>query len=120
MTHVIICSIYSLVIARHKKIFDKLLYLYRSSFNSAYVRDKPLIHQVRNKYELEIRQGSDEHKDTRGDVTFQSLWDRQVDAIIDVNIGDADTDKYKYEPMPSLLARWKKIKKDKHGKHCHD
>ena len=45
------------------------------------------------------------------------LWDRQVDAIIDVKIGDDDTDSYNYEPMTALLARWETIKKDKHRKH---
>ena len=51
---------------------------------------------------------------------IRGLWDRQVDAIIDAKLGDADADTYKYEPMASLLARWEKIKKDKHGKHCND
>ena len=50
----------------------------------------------------------------------QGLWDSQVDNIFEVKIGDADADTYKYEPMTSLLARWKKINKDKHGKNCHD
>ena len=50
----------------------------------------------------------------------QGLWDRQIEAIIDVKIGDADADSYKYEPMASLLARWETIKKDKHSKHCHN
>ena len=48
------------------------------------------------------------------------LWDRQVNAIIDVNIGGFDTCIYNYEPTTSLLARWEKIKKDKHGKHCYN
>ena len=51
---------------------------------------------------------------------IQGLWDSQVDAIIDVKLGDADADTYKYEQMTSLLARWEKINKDKHGKHCHN
>ena len=51
---------------------------------------------------------------------IQCLWDLQVDAIIDVKLGDADADMYKYEPMPELLDRWLKIKKYKHGEHCHD
>ena len=51
---------------------------------------------------------------------IQDLWDRQVAAIIDAKIGDSDVDTYKYEPMTALLARWEKIKKDKHGKHCQD
>ena len=50
----------------------------------------------------------------------QGLWDRQVDVIIDVKLGDADADEYKYEPMKFFLARWENIKKYKHGKHCHD
>ena len=51
---------------------------------------------------------------------IRGLWDRQVDANIEVKLGDADTDTYKYEPMTSLLARWEKIKKYKHSKHCND
>ena len=51
---------------------------------------------------------------------IRGLWDRQVDAIIDVKLGDADGDTYKYNPMTALLAMWENIKKDKHGKHCHD
>ena len=35
----------------------------------------------------------------------QGLWDLQVDDIIDVKLGDANTDSYKYEPMEALLAR---------------
>ena len=50
----------------------------------------------------------------------RGLWDCQVNAIIDVKLGDDDADTYKYEPMTSLLARWENIKKDKNGKHCHD
>ena len=48
------------------------------------------------------------------------LWDRQVDAIIDVKIGEDDTDTNKYKPMTSLLTKWENIKKDKQGKYCHN
>ena len=48
------------------------------------------------------------------------LWDFQVNAIIDFKLGDADADMCKYEPILSLLARWEKIKKDKHGKQCNN
>ena len=51
---------------------------------------------------------------------IQGLWDCQVDAIIHVKLGGADADTYKYEPMTALLARWEKINKYKHGKHCQD
>ena len=51
---------------------------------------------------------------------IRCLWYCQVDDIIDVKLGDSDTDSYKYEPMTRLLARWETIKKDKHGKQCHD
>ena len=50
----------------------------------------------------------------------RGLWDRQVDTIIDVKIGDADSDMYKYEPTTALLTRQENIKKEKHRKHCHD
>ena len=48
------------------------------------------------------------------------LWYRKVDAIIDVKLGDSDLYMYKYEPMTVLLSRRENIKKDKHGKHCHN
>ena len=35
---------------------------------------------------------------------IQVLQDQQDDAIIDVKLGDADADSYKYEPMAALLA----------------
>ena len=50
---------------------------------------------------------------------FWGLWDCQVDTIIDVKLGDADADSYKYELMAALLAWWETIKKDKESKHCH-
>ena len=50
---------------------------------------------------------------------IQGLWDCHFDATIDVKLGDAHADTYKYESMTSLLARWENIKRDKHGKHCH-
>ena len=50
--------------------------------------------------------GSDKYKETQGDMMIQGLWDRKFDAIIDVKLGDADVDSYKYEPMADLLARW--------------
>ena len=53
-------------------------------------------------------------------MIIQGLWDPQVNAIIDVKLGDANTDTYKYEPMASLIERWETIKKYKHGKHWHD
>ena len=51
---------------------------------------------------------------------IQGLKDCQFNTIIDVKLGDADADTYKYEPLKSLLDRWENINKDKHGKHCHD
>ena len=51
---------------------------------------------------------------------IRGLWDLQVEAIIYVKLGDADSDSYKYEPMATLMSRWETIKKDKHGKHYND
>ena len=67
-----------------------------------------------------MRQGSEKDKETRGESMVLFLWDRQADAIIDVKLGDADVNTYKYKPIESLLARWENIKKEKHGKNCHD
>ena len=51
---------------------------------------------------------------------IQGLWDRKVEAIIDVKFGDADADSCKYEPMATLLARWVTINKNKHSKNYND
>ena len=64
------------------------------------------MNQGRTISEQEICQGSNKDKETRGDVTIQGFWDSQFDDIIDVELGDADADTYKYKPMTSLLARW--------------
>ena len=105
VTHALSCIIGGLVIAGHNKICDELLYLSQCAFTSASVRAEPLIHQGHTISEIEIRQGSDKHKDMRGDVIIRGLWDHQVDVIIDVKLGDADADTYKYDPMSSLLSR---------------
>ena len=90
------------------------------AFTSEYVHSESLIHQGRTRSKQDIHQESEEDKYMRGDMMVQGLWDRQVDAIIDIKLGDADTDSYKYEPMEVLLSRQETIKKDKHGKICHD
>ena len=120
VTHTLSCSIGGLIIACQKKICDKLLDPYRHDFNSESVYAEPLIHQGRTRSEQDICQGSDKNKDTRGGMMIRGLWDCQVDAIIDVKLGDAEADTYKYEPMTSILTRWENIKKHKHGKHYHD
>ena len=48
----------------------------------------------------------------------RGLWDQQVKSIIDVKLGDAELDSYKYESMSALLDWWETTKKDKHGNHC--
>ena len=50
----------------------------------------------------------------------RGLWDRQLEAIIDIKIGDIDTDYYKYEPMAALLDRWWTINNEKHDEHSND
>ena len=56
--------------------------------------------------------------DTRGDILIRGLWDRHTYNIIDIKLGfEANT--CRFEPLAALLYWWEKIKKDKHGKHCH-
>ena len=69
---------------------------------------------------MEIRQGNYKDKNMWGDVIIRDLWDWQDDTIIDIKLGDADADSYKYELMAALLDWWETIKKDKHGKHYHN
>ena len=51
---------------------------------------------------------------------IKGLWGQQVEAIIEVKLGDAGADSYKYEPMSSLQNWWETIKKGKNGKHRND
>ena len=53
-------------------------------------------------------------------MSIQGLGESQIEAIIDVRFGDADAETWKPEGMDNLLARWEKIKKDKHGQHHQD
>ena len=117
--HTLSSSTGGLVIARNKKILDELLYLSQHAFTPASVRAEPLIHQGRTRSEQEIRQGNDKDKEMWGGVMIQVFWDRQVEAIIDIKLGDTAADSYKYEPMAALLDQWETIKKYKHGKHRH-
>ena len=55
-----------------------------------------------------------------GDFMIYGLWDRQVEAIIDIKIGNADADSYKYEPMAALLNQGGTMKKHNHGNHCNN
>ena len=50
----------------------------------------------------------------------QGLCYCQVNTIIEIRLGDTDTDSYKYEPMAALLARREMTKKDKHVNHYHN
>ena len=51
---------------------------------------------------------------------IQGSWDQQVEDIIDVKLGNANADSYKYEPMVALLGEWKIVMKENHGNHCND
>ena len=94
MTRALSCIIGCLAITHHNEIGDKLFYLYWRSVTSASVRSEPLTNQGRTSSEKFIRQGSDKNKETQGYVMIRGLWDSQVDATIDVKLGDADADMY--------------------------
>ena len=108
-----------LVISRYYKIRDKIIHLYRQSFSHNCVWKKPLIHQGRSRSE-----GGRYHRriitETQGDVLIRGLWEIQTDDIIDVRFIDSDADTYVKEGMDTLLLRWEKIHKDKHGRHCNE
>ena len=57
--------------------------------------------------------------ETMGGVLIRGLWDRHIDAIIDVKLGNADTDTYRFALMVTLMDIWDKMKKYKHERHCH-
>ena len=90
-------------VASHTKICDELLHLSQRDFIPASVCAELLIRQGCIISEKEIYQGSEKDKETRGDLMTQGLWDQQFKSIIDIKLGDAYADSYKYEPMPVLL-----------------
>ena len=57
--------------------------------------------------------------ETRGDIIAWGLWDRQTNVIIDVKLGNADVDTYRFDLMVNLLYWWEKINMDKNRKNCH-
>ena len=66
--HAISCRTGSLFIAHQNGIHDKLIYLSRNAFTSAYVSAKPLIHHGRSRYKQGIHQDSEKYKKTWGDM----------------------------------------------------
>ena len=58
--------------------------------------------------------------DTRGGVLVRGLWERQTGTIIDVKIGDAGANTYRFDPIVMLLGWWEKNKNDNNGNHFHD
>ena len=117
--HRLSCRKWGLVIAIHNEVGDKFLYLSQLAFHYACVWDEPFIHQSHIIWEGDIRQGSD-RLDTRGDVLIWEWWKWQTDYIINVKLGNADADTYRFEPMDNILARWEKANKDKNGKQCYE
>ena len=96
VTHALICGTGSLVIVCHNGIRDELLYLVYRDFKTSSISAKPLIHQGHTRSEKYICQGSEKDKETRGDMTIQGLWDLYIEAIIDIKLGNADTDPNNY------------------------
>ena len=79
------------------------------------VYNKTLIHQVRSRYEEEVRQGI-EMLETRGDVLIQGLWENYTDVRINVKFGDADADTYNHELRDKIMDFWEKYNKYMHSK----
>ena len=44
---------------------------------------------------------------TRDDVLIRVLWYIQTDTIINVKLGKAEVDNYRFESMVTLLAWWR-------------
>ena len=94
VTHSLSCITGSLFIGYHNEICDGILCISRWAFSPVSVRTEPLIHHGRTISEQVIRQGSYKDKETREDVIIRFLWDRQVESIIDVKLGNTDVDSY--------------------------
>ena len=117
--HSLKCYKGGLVIAYHNEVHWKLPYIAWRDFTSTAVHAGPLIHQVRKISERDNHQGS-QTLNTCDDIIIRGLWYQQTDGIIDVKLGNADADNYRFEPIAALLSWWGKIKKNKNGKHWHN
>ena len=52
-------------------------------------------------------------------MSIQGPWESQIEAIIDIRLGDADAYTWKSFIMDKLLNGWEKTKKEKNGKDCY-
>ena len=52
-------------------------------------------------------------------MLIRGLWEIQIEAIVEFRFVYDDVDVYNKEGMDTLLPRWEKMKKDKHGRNCH-
>ena len=90
MCHALIIPNGGLVIARHNDICDKIIHLIKQALSSQCVRGEPIIKLVCSRSEEEVRHGG-RFRETLGGLSIQGLYEIQMEAIIDVRIGDADT-----------------------------
>ena len=102
--HSLSCRKGGLVIVYHKKLYDKLFYLAQLAFTSASLNVKLPIHWVSTIPERDIFLGSDKDKEMWGGTMIRGLWGQKSEAIINVKLGNADMDSYKFDPMATLQA----------------
>ena len=80
-----------LIISPHNKIRYNIIQLSQKSFPPNCICNEPLIHKGRIISEGEVYHGSS-ITETRGDILIRGLWERQMDAIIEIIFGDDDTE----------------------------
>ena len=85
--HGLSCSNGGLVIIRHNKVCENILYLTRRALTSHCVHDKPFIHQGHSISEEVVDQGRGGLK-TIDDILIWGLWWSQADAILNVRFGN--------------------------------
>ena len=85
----------------------ELLYLAQRDLSPIFSRGYPIINQDRSRSEDDIRHGWG-FSDTIGGIIIRVLWGSHTYAIIDVRLGDSDSDTYKKYPMKRPLYWWGK------------
>ena len=105
--HGLICRHIRLFIVRHNEVCGELLYLAQRDLSPIFSRGYPIINQDRSISEDDIRHGWG-FSETLGGIIIRVLWGSHTYAIIDVRLGDSDSDTYKKYPMKRPLYWWGK------------
>jgi hypothetical protein len=99
LQHALGCKKGGLVIFRHNKIGDKLVYLAGKAFTLSAIHNKPLIRgrgteKVNPCPANQASTNQPVKEDDRGDILLRGFWAHGTECIVDVQVTDTDASSY--------------------------